>query len=299
MSDINYSIIIPHHNSPDKLQRCIDSIPTGRDDLELIIVDDNSSPDIVDFSHFPGDDRSDTVIIKTTEGKGAGYARNQGLSIARGRWLIFSDADDEFYTDVFTAAMDRHLDSSADIIYFNIDVINSQTLSIENSRLNINRHVCSSKSADIEWLRYNLTVPWGKFIKKELVLKYDIGFDEVIAGNDVMFSLQTGHYAENILIDNVRIYKWYFHQSGNITSMVTREAADSKFGVALRRFRFLEANNKLQHRSNLLINYVPFYKKTGLSFLKSFILVFNNIPLKYRFTDSIGFAKFIIQKLYK
>ena len=37
---MNYSIIIPHHNTPDLLQRLLHSIPQ-RDDLEVIIVDDN------------------------------------------------------------------------------------------------------------------------------------------------------------------------------------------------------------------------------------------------------------------
>ena len=41
MKTFNYSIIIPHRNIPQLLQRCIDSIPS-RDDLQIIIVDDNS-----------------------------------------------------------------------------------------------------------------------------------------------------------------------------------------------------------------------------------------------------------------
>jgi glycosyltransferase involved in cell wall biosynthesis len=37
----NYSFIIPHKNCPDLLQRCVDSIP-DRDDVQVIVVDDNS-----------------------------------------------------------------------------------------------------------------------------------------------------------------------------------------------------------------------------------------------------------------
>ena len=44
----SYSIIIPHKNTPKFLQRCLDSIPQ-REDLEVIVVDDNSDPNIVDF----------------------------------------------------------------------------------------------------------------------------------------------------------------------------------------------------------------------------------------------------------
>ena len=38
---VNYSIIIPHKNSADLLQYCLNSIPL-RDDIQVIVVDDNS-----------------------------------------------------------------------------------------------------------------------------------------------------------------------------------------------------------------------------------------------------------------
>jgi glycosyltransferase involved in cell wall biosynthesis len=49
--EINYTIIIPHKNIPHLLQRCLDSIPR-RNDLQIIVVDDNSDEDIVDFCGF-------------------------------------------------------------------------------------------------------------------------------------------------------------------------------------------------------------------------------------------------------
>ena len=54
-----YSIIIPHKDIPDLLQRCLDSIPV-RDDVEVIVVDDNSNTQKVDFGHFPGLERPNT-----------------------------------------------------------------------------------------------------------------------------------------------------------------------------------------------------------------------------------------------
>lgn len=49
---INFSIIIPHKDIPDLLQRCLDSIPI-RDDVQVIVVDDDSDGNKVDFAHFP------------------------------------------------------------------------------------------------------------------------------------------------------------------------------------------------------------------------------------------------------
>ena len=61
---INYSIIIPHKNIPNLLQRCLDSIP-NREDVQIIVVDDNSDPNIVDFDKFPGLNRSNVEVIFT------------------------------------------------------------------------------------------------------------------------------------------------------------------------------------------------------------------------------------------
>ena len=67
---MSISIIIPHYNTPSLLKRCIDSIPI-REDIEVIIVDDNSDSNIVDFAHFPGHERTYTKVIFTKKGKGA------------------------------------------------------------------------------------------------------------------------------------------------------------------------------------------------------------------------------------
>ena len=58
------SIIIPHRNIPLLLERCIQSIPVSTN-MEVIIVDDNSDDNKVNFTRFPGKNRSDTKIIFT------------------------------------------------------------------------------------------------------------------------------------------------------------------------------------------------------------------------------------------
>lgn len=81
---LNYSLIIPHKNIPNLLKRCLDSIPQ-RDDMEIILVDDNSDPNIVDFEHFPGKTRQGVRLIFDKQGGGAGRARNWDWMLRRGR----------------------------------------------------------------------------------------------------------------------------------------------------------------------------------------------------------------------
>lgn len=107
---INYSIIIPHKNIPVLLQRCLSSIPR-RNDIQVIVVDDNSDLQMVDFSSFPGLEDPFVEVVFTKEGKGAGYARNIGLDKVKGKWLLFIDADDYFY-DGMSQSIDSFVKST-------------------------------------------------------------------------------------------------------------------------------------------------------------------------------------------
>ena len=92
----NFSIIIPHKNTPDLLKRCVSSIPR-REDVQIIIVDDNSDEKIVDFEHFPFLGTPNATVVFDKSSKGAGHARNIGLEKAEGKWYLFADSDDFFF----------------------------------------------------------------------------------------------------------------------------------------------------------------------------------------------------------
>lgn len=153
-----YSIIIPHKNIPHLLQRCLDSIPQ-RKDVQIIIIDDDSSPEIVDFVHFPGQNRTDVEVVFTKEEKGAGYARNCGLEKARGKWLLFADADD-FFLPGFWNTLDIYCDTDYDLITFRAESVNSDTLKPVLPRQANYEKI--AEDMDLEILKYRNDVPWAK-----------------------------------------------------------------------------------------------------------------------------------------
>ena len=95
-----FSVIIPQRDCASLTKRCIQSIP-DRKDIEVIIIDDNShnSDELKNVEKLLN--RGNCKFVYTIEGKGAGYARNIGLKIATGDWLIFADADDFFTKEAF------------------------------------------------------------------------------------------------------------------------------------------------------------------------------------------------------
>ena len=89
------SVIVPTFNRRHTLPRAVDSIlaQTHRD-LELIVVDDVSTDDTLDYLRAIDDPRLKVVALDTNGG--AGRARNKGLEVATGSLVAYQDSDDEW-----------------------------------------------------------------------------------------------------------------------------------------------------------------------------------------------------------
>ena len=188
--DINkhiFSVIIPHHNIPGLLQRCLDSIPDVPE-VQTIVVDDNSSPDKVDFTRFPGIERKNTIVFLDKEGGGAGHARNIGLRHADGQWLVFADADDFFTKDAFSI-LEKHKDDPQDIILFKTNSVDSDDLSPSDRFQDVNLAIDHTRSGIISAKEAILKRPGpvSKMFRRSHIQQEDIWFDETKVANDMMF----------------------------------------------------------------------------------------------------------------
>lgn len=223
---IHYSIIIPHKDIPNLLQRCLDSIPQ-RDDVEVIVVDDNSDPRKVDFSHFPQWKGKHYQYFLTQEGKGPGCARNVGLDHAQGRWVVFADADD-FFTEDFGTLLDEMVDAEADVVFFDyINVLSEDvTQQLEERVLyrNFIAHYLNGDKSEFD-LRTRFVTSCCKLVKRELIEQHHIRFDEVKWGEDVYFAIQIGYYAQTIKVSGTIGYV-VTSRTGQITENLFQTATE-------------------------------------------------------------------------
>lgn len=290
----NFSIIIPNRNNPELLSRCLDSIPK-RDDIQIIVVDDNSDEHLVDFARYPGYDTPNVELVFSKEGKGAGYARNIGLKYAKGKWLVFCDSDDEIITDSFSRKLDEYLDSDVDIVFFDVVVVDyesNKVLSKNNAYQNI---IHSKKKNREELCRYKLRVPWGKMIKKTLVDSHRIEFDETPVANDSFFSLKSGYYAKSVVIDKTPIYKWYAKRNGSITSKANKESALHHFQCSIRRNAFMYDHNVGRYHDNVFFG-IPNLIRNGFSKKETIKMVVSNSKKKYIISDLFKVLLFLIDR---
>ena len=205
--ELNFTIIIPHFNTPTLLLRLIKSIPE-RNDLELIIVDDNSDPTVVDFDNFPGADRKQVTIIRNSETHGPGYSRNFAIPQAKGKWIIFADADD-YFNEGFEAFLSQFANSDADVVYFSANSVDSDTLKPSNRADHIHEYMRLydiDKKQGEPILRYKFSETVCKMVRRELINKYSIVFDSTLIHEDVRFACSVGRYAKKIEVANQELY---------------------------------------------------------------------------------------------
>jgi glycosyltransferase involved in cell wall biosynthesis len=269
---IVFSIIIPHKNTPDLLHRCLNSIPR-RDDIQIIVVDDNSDENIVDFDNFPGLREKSVEIYLTKGSKGAGYARNVGLEHAKGKWLLFADADDFFTENAFEYIF-AEVHSPHEIICFKVTSCYSDTYKHayrgDGEATNKLIYDYNQKIKDSENnIRYKHHVPWGKMIKRSLVQRKNIKFEEVIASNDIFFSLLIGYYACSITVVNNIIY-CVTVTKGSLTNRLNIEILTARFFVCLRYNKFLQQIDKKQYQMPI-VRYVFYARKYGIRVIVKFI----------------------------
>ncbi len=244
----NYSIIIPHKNLPKLLQRCLDSIPE-RDDVETVVVDDNSNSSVVDFRNFPGLRKKNVQVVFDKTGLGAGHARNVGLSKASGKWLVFADCDDFFDTELLDAQMNAYKERNCDLVFFKMNYRDSDSLKIADFEHKANSIFdLAKKENDNGYILYRRNAPWAKFIRRELVEINQVRFDETRWSNDAWFSTQIALLAKNVEYVDSRIYN-YTYRSDSLIKASSVEALQCRLDVALKCEGLLIENGCAQYRA--------------------------------------------------
>jgi len=284
---MNYSFIIPHKNSSFLIKRLLKSIPQ-QDDIQIIIVDDNSSKKEIEALKNLSKDF--VFELYTTNGYTAGGARNTGLKYAKGEWIIFADADDYFEDNLYVK-INKYKTSDADIVYFDVKSRYSDTGEHAYRGEHINMlHTKYEETGIDDYLRCCHLAPWGKMIRKSLIEKHKILFEERIAGNDNWFSVNTGIMADKVVVVSDCLY-CITVVSGSLTTVLNIERFESKFQSTLKTNEFLRKHHKNRYQISILYFLLGGYQLG----IKYFIHVISEC-IKHKANPFIGFGKLLHPK---
>lgn len=213
------SIIIPVYNGAATLDRCLGSILAQRfEDYQVVIVNDGSTDDTLTLAEgWAVQDVRFEVISE--QRAGPGKARNEGLVLAKGDYVVYMDADDYWVRDDLLAQLAERIDNSpADVYMYQMAKVTEEGQVLERYMkplfVNADRVLpLEDIYEDLVRDGHTLAAAWNKCVRRELMLKNSIRFREDVLGEDIDWVLQLFSYAGTICLLNIRAYAYTQHRT--------------------------------------------------------------------------------------
>lgn len=186
--DYKISVVIPTYNTGDILHRTMNSIENqtlGFENIEVIIVDDNSNNETIDIiNQYSTFENVKVIYLKSNTGA-AGIPRNIGIEESCAEYVMFLDHDDFFKEDALEVLYDT-------INKYECDVVFGTYNSINNGNLTDIKYY-GEKSGYFKSIYDNerlVAFPppsiWTKLFRKDVIIKNNILFPPIL-GEDAIF----------------------------------------------------------------------------------------------------------------
>lgn len=238
------SIIVPIYNVELYLRDCLLSILSQDIDVtdyEIILINDGSTDNSIDgvrdlILKYP-----DSIVLMDKENEGLSVARNVGLAVAKGNYVLFVDSDDCIVSGTLScllnAAEENDVDMlRADYIKLNDSEVNSYLSSFSLSEKPVPSKVLSGHEA-LTMHNTRECYVWMNMFKRSFLIENKIQFIPKVAFEDIPFTLETYLKAERFCSLPVKFYV-YRQRSGSIIN-------------AMKPDRLISLNTVIGHTVNL------------------------------------------------
>ena len=208
MDNIKMSIILPVFNEQDYIQATLDSIINQNfNDYEVIVIDDGSTDNTLEIVKETLENSSIANQIIHQDNNGVSAARNKGISLARGEYMVFVDGDDCISTNHLKELYNEEYDFSL-----------SQMVKKQDDKLTTPYIYDVEEITTKMFIKQELEmkIPFN-FVqlsyKTDIIKKHDLKFREDVSyGEDTDFALRALSYGDSIRISNEITY-YYFSKN--------------------------------------------------------------------------------------
>lgn len=270
------SVIVPTYNDEEYLKECIEHIlkqDIGFKNIQLIIIDDQSKDKSYEISMEYAKKYPENIIVKKTDknSNSGGKPRNIGIKEAKGKYLMFSDADDYFSYDAFRKMYQKIEEKQADVVIANWNYTSEDGIPWKSPVFDMNRF----KEFELSLNDYNSfwvmnSSMCNKIFNSEFIRSNKIKCLEGLPGEDTYFSMNAFLCANKVYYIPDIIY--YYRQRNTKSKAASTSWDCSK--------EFFIGQNKAYKKI-----YELFVKKEQLEFYR-FLYARNMTYLLYRFIDS-------------
>lgn len=219
------SVIIPVFNAEDYIKECLDSVvdqSLGIDNIEVIIVNDNSCDSTLDIISQYTDKYPSFKLISNKSNLGPGESRNMALKEVSSDYVTYLDADDFISQNAYEDALSKINEFNADLLIYNWETYTGsdyvEPINIHQQNTLENKLITDIKQNPKLFLS---TAPWNKIYHRSLFkyLKFSKGFYE-----DNIVAILALINAKRIFLSKDSIY-YYRKNSDSTTENITVDSS--------------------------------------------------------------------------
>lgn len=217
MDNPKVSAIIPVYNVEKYLEKCLDSIINQTlKEIEIICIDDGSTDNSISIlNKLAQKDNRIKIILQENQGPSA--ARNAGIDIANGEYLVFIDSDDWMEFDAFEKLVDDLEKTNADFVACGTNVIYEKPDPIlapnDAYYLRIIKRGLRPVSENI-FTSLNVSC-CNKMHRKSIIDKYNLRYKNGLFNEDALFFWQYLSLSKTIYFEPEKLYN-YLRRNGSI-----------------------------------------------------------------------------------
>ncbi len=248
MSEPMFSIIVPVYNTEKELERCVNSVTcqTYRD-FELILVDDGSKDNSGALCDVLAE--ADTrIVVVHQQNSGSSEARNTGIRIAKGQYLIFVDSDDMWDDpDALHGIADViEKNPGVDVVCFGVKIFDDDGTFVKARIPASLKESEKSKEAVLRQLVYSnqyFSASYVKVLRRGFFIDNDLFFVKgLISGEDGEWSARVMVCCNSIDVFSNGFYKRIRRKEGGITSSIKKKNILDVFQAIDNGIQFIDKN---------------------------------------------------------
>lgn len=252
---VKYSIILPIYKVENYLEECVNSVLAQKiKDYELILVDDGSPdncPKMCD--EFAKKDPKIKVVHK--KNGGLSDARNAGIKVAKGKFILFIDPDDYVEKD-YLEVINENVDGCDLLIFGHYVLYKNKRIKERGSDEYLDREkALDHLMSDSKFCGF----AWNKVYKKEILDKYHLLYDpDITMCEDMLFSYEYMKHVDNIKVISDALIN-YRQRKSSFLSKKVKDINPKSFFETYGYIMHDSDNAQVQRRSKFL--YLKAYYK--------------------------------------
>lgn len=227
---MKFSIIVPVYNVESYLRKCMDSLVRQNltlEEYEIIMINDGSTDKCSEIlTEYKN--KYANIILLEQKNRGQSAARNRGLSVARGKYLVFVDSDDYLEENMLPSLYEKLERECLDVLAVKNDFVDNSGEKIKKIEKNFfeSQQIISGEDYILQNGISMMVTVWSYVYSRSFVLKHNLCFADGLYHEDCLWTVQWLPYAKRIgSVDEV-FYHYRYSAMSTMRSRKLKKSSD-------------------------------------------------------------------------